>query len=116
MCPQGAGSGAASCPSSQRSCEVEWCVDTSHPVLRDHFPGAPLVPAFMQLEAVRIASGPIFGASPVEVRFRSAKFLAPLLPGQPVMISLVRIGEGLAASFSIKAGGVLIAKGEVLAT
>ena len=116
MCPQDAANSAATCPSGLSFREVEWSVDISDPVLRDHFPASPIVPAFMQLEAVRIASEPLFGGSPAEVRFRSAKFLAPLLPGQPVLISLVRSSDGRVVSFSIKAGSILITKGEVLAT
>lgn len=116
MSPQDASISSANCLSEERSREFEWRVDIDHPVLRDHFPGTPIVPAFMQLEAVRAASEALLGGTLAEVRFRAVKFLAPLLPEQSARISLTRSESGRGVSFSMTVNGALLTKGELLAT
>lgn len=65
----------------------------AHPSLPGHFPGAPVVPGVVVLDAVLAAAGAQGAQAPR--RLVQAKFLAPLLPGQPACIELAREGAKL---------------------
>jgi 3-hydroxyacyl-[acyl-carrier-protein] dehydratase len=66
---------------------------TDHPAIRDHFPGNPLVPGHLVLEAMAQTAG-LAAADPDDastaerwlVAARDVKWTAPLLPGVPVAV------------------------------
>jgi 3-hydroxyacyl-[acyl-carrier-protein] dehydratase len=58
-----------------------------HPCLPGHFPDRPIVPAVLILELVAEAATAAIGPLRIE-GLRSAKFLAPLSPGQTLQIHL----------------------------
>jgi 3-hydroxymyristoyl/3-hydroxydecanoyl-(acyl carrier protein) dehydratase len=60
--------------------------DGNHPVFSDHFPGMPLVPAFMQLACVRRHAALLLGQPPNRVVVRSVKFLRPLVPDRSLKL------------------------------
>jgi 3-hydroxymyristoyl/3-hydroxydecanoyl-(acyl carrier protein) dehydratase len=86
----------------------------AHPSLPGHFPGAPVVPGVVVLDAVLAAAGAHGAQAPR--RLVQAKFLAPLLPGQPACIELAR--EGAKLRFRVlregdgEGDGALLASGE----
>lgn len=70
---------------------MAFALDAAHPCLAGHFPGRPLVPGVVLLDAVfqAIAAaghGPVAG-------LRHAKFLAPVGPGQAMEIRLAPAGD-----------------------
>ena len=67
--------------------EVCRLIRADHPSLPGHFPGAPLVPAVVILVEVVAALSEWQQNSQLS-GLRSVKFLAPLKPEQPFMISL----------------------------
>ena len=86
-----------------------FCVSPDHPALPGHFPGRPIVPAVRILDAVMEAAQCSTNNPLVLTAIRSAKFLAPLLPGDDASIDLVRGDAGW--SFVVKCGDTLIANG-----
>jgi 3-hydroxymyristoyl/3-hydroxydecanoyl-(acyl carrier protein) dehydratase len=52
-----------------------------HPTAAGHFPGNPIIPGAMLLDAVGLA----LGISPTQVR--AAKFLRPVRPGETVQLA-----------------------------
>lgn len=52
-----------------------------HPSAEGHFPGNPIIPGALLLDEALAA---ILGAAATPVTVRSAKFLAPLAPGESV--------------------------------
>lgn len=67
--------------------ETEYYVEPSHPSLVGHFPGNPVVPGVVILDAVVRAMAqwrPDMGVS----GFPNAKFVSPLLPGERLDIKL----------------------------
>ena len=92
---------------------IRWCIPGSHPVLQDHFPGHPIIPAFMQLEAVRDLIESWEGVSPGEVRFRNVKFVAPMEPDREAEIVVNRAAGRAPMSFSISVAGEMVTRGEV---
>ena len=84
-------------------------VPAKHPALAGHFPGNPIVPGVVILDAVICAAESWLGAS-FHVRGLShAKFLAPLKPDEAARIELVLRGPSL--EFAVYRGDATIAKG-----
>ena len=84
-------------------------VDPDHPALPGHFPGRPVVPGVVLLEAVLEAATELLGHDPDVAQLAQAKFLAPLLPGQDASIELALQGEGL--DFRVLRAGAPLAQG-----
>lgn len=58
------------------------------PVFAGHFPGAPLVPGVLLIDAVRAACERLLGR-PLPLReIRDARFLGPLLPGETAALAV----------------------------
>ena len=66
-------------------------IASDHPCLDGHFPGHPLVPGVVLLDEALSRVGAYFGYGP-PARVQSAKFLAPVLPGDTVEVALGRVG------------------------
>jgi 3-hydroxyacyl-[acyl-carrier-protein] dehydratase len=81
--------------------EKRGTVAADHPALPGHFPGEPIVPGVVLLNEV-------LSAIPGRVHIPSAKFHAPLLPGEEFAIRI----EG--TRFNVHRGETLIASGRVL--
>lgn len=86
-----------------------WRVPASHPALAGHFPGRPVVPGVLLLEAVLGAAEAAEGAPLALAAVPSAKFLQPLLPDQEARIHLQR--EGTRLRFRVLRDDDLLAQG-----
>ena len=96
---------------------MSFVVDSAHPSLPGHFPGAPVVPGVLVLErvvaAIEAAHGPL-----AALRLPQVKFLQPLLPGEHANVELAEVvieGEAPRWRFRVLRGDVPIASGEVAA-
>ncbi len=88
-------------------------ISASHPALPGHFPGHPVVPGVVLLDAVVEACARHAGG-PVRVTgFPAIKFLAPLAPGREFEIVLAAKRPGQ-ATFEIVAGSEKLANGTVV--
>lgn len=76
--------------------------------LDGHFPGNPLVPGVVLLDQALARIGAALGMG-APVRLASAKFLAPVRPGQPVAVGYRRTGTGVA--FACRVEGAMVASG-----
>ena len=85
-------------------------IAASHPALPGHFPGHPVVPGVVLLEAVVAALAQHVGAAMRVTGFPVVKFLAPLLPEQEfeVVFSTKRPGQMV---FEIMANGEKLVSG-----
>jgi 3-hydroxymyristoyl/3-hydroxydecanoyl-(acyl carrier protein) dehydratase len=72
--------------------EVCRLIHADHPSLPGHFPGTPLVPGVVILDEVVAALGEWQQNTQLS-GLRSVKFLAPLKPEEPFMISLSATSE-----------------------
>ena len=79
-------------------------IPADHPALPGHFPGRPIVPGVLLLDAVMQAAGLGQGL------LRRAKFHAPVLPGDAVEITLLP-GPGR-LGFACRCRGALVLSGE----
>ena len=94
---------------SMASFEREICVPSAHPTLPGHFPGAPLVPGVLLLEAVAQALRVWRGER--LARVVDAKFMAPLLPDERAQLALRDVDGRV--RFEIRRGDTLLARGSV---
>ena len=87
-------------------------IDSQHPALPGHFPGHPVVPGVVLLDAV-VSALPAHAGGAVRVTgFPSVKFLAPLAPGQEfdIRFSTKRPDQ---AAFEVLAGDTRLCSGTV---
>jgi 3-hydroxyacyl-[acyl-carrier-protein] dehydratase len=84
-------------------------VPAQHPALAGHFPGNPIVPGVMVLDAVISAAQAWLGEDLAIGRLSYAKFLAPIKPDETAQIDLLLHSPRL--EFSVCRGSTAIAKG-----
>nr|MDP2191264.1 3-hydroxyacyl-ACP dehydratase [Rhodoferax sp.] len=98
--------------------EISFTIAADHPAFAGHFPGRPMVPGVLLLDAAlhaaaqarqppgeRTASGPA-----MRCQIASAKFLSPVQPGETLTISYTRTDKGQ-TRFVIAGGGCQVATG-----
>lgn len=90
------------------------CIAPTHPSLPGHFPGQPVVPGVVILDAVQQAIEAETGALP-PLRLPQVKFLQPLLPGEAAEIVIDSSTPGR-WRFRVSRGADLLASGEMVAT
>ena len=81
-----------------------------HPAFAGHFPGAPIVPGVLLLDAALHALAQASGLAAMEVA--SAKFLHPVAPDEPLTLA-VQPAEAGRARFDIMSGAQRAAIGQV---
>jgi 3-hydroxyacyl-[acyl-carrier-protein] dehydratase len=90
---------------------VELLFPADHPAARGHFPGNPIIPGAVLLdEALRAVAAEI-GAGVSPCCIRSAKFLAPVRPGESIAIDFGRTQAGN-VRFECTVNGKAVLRGE----
>jgi 3-hydroxymyristoyl/3-hydroxydecanoyl-(acyl carrier protein) dehydratase len=90
---------------------VERLFPADHPATQGHFPGNPIIPGAVLLdEALRAVAAEI-GAGISPCCIRSAKFLAPVRPGERVAIEFDRTQAGN-VRFACTVNGKAVLRGE----
>lgn len=90
------------------------CIAPSHPSLTGHFPGQPVVPGVVILDAVQQAIEAVAGALPA-LSLPQVKFLQPLLPGEAAVVTVESPAPGR-WRFRVTRDDVLLASGEMSAS
>lgn len=83
-------------------------ISQHHPALEGHFPGNPIVPGVVILDHVITAA---INAGYTVTAIGSAKFSAPLLPGQPFVITFQPKGNRL--QFMVHRDEEMLAQGSM---
>jgi len=87
-------------------------IAANHPALPGHFPGHPVVPGVVLLDAV-LSALPAHLGKPYRVTgFPAVKFSAPLAPEQAFEVRFVPKDAGR-MTFSIESGGTTLVSGSV---
>jgi 3-hydroxyacyl-[acyl-carrier-protein] dehydratase len=94
-------------------------VTVNDPHLQDHFPGNPIFPGVLLVEAMAQAAGLLLpeGSSALLAQIKEARFRRPVVPGDQVRIEAERLGAlGGLHRFSVRAlvGGVAVAGAEIV--
>ena len=85
----------------------------SAPFFPDHFPGTPLVPAFVQLAEVRKAVLAWDGNPAARIKVLRVKFLRPISPDQECLLQLKRVAGQRAIAFQLSYLGQEITQGDL---
>ena len=94
---------------------MSFSISPDHPALPGHFPGRPIVPGVLLLDAVlRAIAAREPGLLPPD-RLARAKFVAPVLPGQEVALELGERRDGRIA-FAGRVAGAVVLRGEFACT
>jgi 3-hydroxyacyl-[acyl-carrier-protein] dehydratase len=94
-------------------------VSVNDPYLQGHFPGNPLMPGVLLVEAMVQTAGLLLpkGSSAVLAQIKEARFRRPAVPGDQVRIEAERCGGlGSLHRFRLRAGvaGTLVAEAEIV--
>lgn len=86
-------------------------VPATHPLLAGHFPGAPLVPGVLLLEAVRLAWARATGRPAAIVAVDDVRWFAPVMPGADVNLrgQVAAVADGVAITGEWQDGGRRVA-------
>ncbi|HUX74680.1 MAG TPA: hypothetical protein VMV25_12415 [Steroidobacteraceae bacterium] len=79
-------------PAERRVRELRIAAD--HASYQGHFPGTPILPGAVLLDAVlhELESSPPFVHAPVDIR--SCKFLGPVRPADPLSVEFTALADG----------------------
>jgi 3-hydroxyacyl-[acyl-carrier-protein] dehydratase len=94
-------------------------VTSNEPHLQGHFPGNPIMPGVLLLEAMAQTAGLLLpaGSSAFLAQIKEARFLRPVIPGDQVRIEATRLtGLGTLHRFTVKAfvEGAIAAEAEIV--
>lgn len=95
------------------SSATQWTVPADHPVFAGHFPGTPIVPGVMLLDAAMHSIAAATGIALDGCEIGAVKFLSPARPGETLTIEHSRTDLG-PIRFSIAAGARTIASGSIV--
>jgi len=90
-------------------------IPAEHPAYTGHFPGQPILPGVVLLDAALHALAKVRGNPAASGQIKSAKFLSPVLPGEPLMLHYTASAEG-AFRFEIRSTARVVASGAVAFT
>ena len=92
------------------------CCPADFPGFVGHFPAAPVLPAVMQLLAVRLLTEVVVANHLVPVRVERLKFKGMVTPGEEVRVrvALKEREDGIGAEFSLDRDGAAIAGGTIV--
>jgi 3-hydroxyacyl-[acyl-carrier-protein] dehydratase len=87
---------------------ASWMVPPDHPAFAGHFPGAPIVPGVLLLDAAIHAVETACGRPLLPGRISAAKFLRPVGPGETLSIRYAVENSG-AVRLELRSGAHLVA-------
>src|SRR4051812_7351541 len=90
--------------------ETTLCIDAGHPALPGHFPGTPIVPGVLLLDAALHALTQLVGPVAGTCQVTSAKFLSPVAPGERLTLRVETQAAGM-ARFEISSEARKVASG-----
>lgn len=87
-------------------------IPADHPAYAGHFPGQPILPGVVLLDAALHALAGAQGAHALSGQIKSAKFLSPVLPGEPLALHYAASPAG-GLRFEIRSDTRAVASGAV---
>lgn len=87
-------------------------IPVDHPAYAGHFPGQPILPGVVLLDAALHALATLQGLAAAGGQIKSAKFLSPVLPGEALTLHY-SASSGSGFRFDIRCGTREVASGTV---
>lgn len=85
-------------------------IAADHPAYAGHFPGQPILPGVVLLDEALHALAAVHGLKAATGQIKSAKFLSPVSPGEPLRLDYIAGAEGV-FQFKVLAGERAVASG-----
>jgi len=95
------------------ACSVPLPIPADHPAYAGHFPGQPILPGVVLLDAALHVLASLQGG--VAGQIKSAKFLHPVVPGEPLTLHYTALAGG-DFRFEIRSAAHAVANGAVAFT
>lgn len=92
---------------------LRWTVPLDHPAFAGHFPGTPILPGVMLLDAALQGIAAVTGIALDTCEISVVKFLSPAHPGDALTIRHAA-GAGGTIRFEIAAGTRAVASGSIM--
>lgn len=93
--------------------QATWVVDPELPIFADHFPGMPIVPAYLQLTRIREAISHWLQSSKSRIKVKGMKYRKQIPPGREVLISLQREAPHDLISVTLSLDGEVVTSGQL---
>lgn len=93
--------------------DTQMTLEAGHPAFAGHFPGRPMVPGVLLLDAALHAIIEASGLPVTGCRIASTKFLSPVLPGETLTISYSATANAT-VRFDIAGPGRAVATGSLV--
>lgn len=93
--------------------ETTFTIAADHPAFAGHFPGMPIVPGVLLLDAALFAIESAGDVTPANCTIASAKFFHPVGPGAILTLRHEQLDNG-SIRFDISAGSRRIASGSIV--
>ena len=90
-------------------------IPAEHPAYAGHFPGQPILPGVVLLDAALYALAKVWGNPAASGQIKSAKFLSPVLPGEALILHYIASAEG-EFRFELRSTARVVASGAVAFT
>jgi len=87
-------------------------IPADHPAYAGHFPGQPILPGVVLLDAALHALAGVQGNPTASGQIKSAKFLSPVLPGEPLALYYTASAAG-GFRFELRSDARTVASGAV---
>jgi 3-hydroxymyristoyl/3-hydroxydecanoyl-(acyl carrier protein) dehydratase len=91
---------------------TDLCIPADHPAYAGHFPGRPILPGVVILDASLRAIADSAGRTPVGWRIEHAKFKSPVAPGEALTLEHEGVNQG-PIRLTVRAGERVVAVAEV---
>lgn len=92
--------------------DVALAIPADHPAYAGHFPGQPILPGVVLLDAALFALAAACGAATAPCLIKSAKFLSPVVPGDALTLRADPAATG-GFRFEIASGSRAVASGVI---
>ena len=94
--------------------QATWVVDPGLPIFQDHFPGMPIVPAYLQLARIREEISYWLQRSSSRIKIKGMKYKQQIPPGREVLISLQREALDGLISVTVSLDGEVVTSGQLV--
>ena len=91
---------------------TDLAISADHPAYAGHFPGRPILPGVVILDACLRELVARCGRAPLRWRIANAKFKSPVAPGEALTLEFEGVPTG-PVRLTVRAGGRVVAMAEV---